>query len=76
MTHTVTSKTWVEDIETKLEQLLDLYLEDRKRLLSLLPPTSPSSSPPMGPSIPPNGRGHHRQRPKPFLLGKQVIFLV
>ncbi|CAG7727361.1 unnamed protein product, partial [Allacma fusca] len=21
--------------------------------------------------IPPNGRGHHRQRPKPFLLGKQ-----
>ncbi|CAL8131538.1 unnamed protein product [Orchesella dallaii] len=36
----------VEDIESKIEQLLEMYTEDRKRLMTLLPSTSPGGSPP------------------------------
>ncbi|MPC26968.1 Potassium voltage-gated channel subfamily KQT member 5 [Portunus trituberculatus] len=43
----------VDDIESKLDQLIDLYMEDRKRLLALPPPvtgllpTTPTSSAPL-----------------------------
>lgn len=43
----------VDDIESKLDQLIDLYMEDRKRLLALPPlgsapfPVTPTSSAPM-----------------------------
>nr|XP_027223789.1 potassium voltage-gated channel subfamily KQT member 5-like isoform X2 [Penaeus vannamei] len=44
----------VDDIESKLDQLIDLYMEDRKRLLALpsavssVPLAPPSSAPPPG----------------------------
>ncbi|XP_042881027.1 potassium voltage-gated channel subfamily KQT member 1-like isoform X10 [Penaeus japonicus] len=44
----------VDDIESKLDQLIDLYMEDRKRLLALpsavssVPLATPSSAPPPG----------------------------
>jgi hypothetical protein len=70
----------VEDIESKVEQLLELYLEDRKRLLAILPPLSPNISPPSsgndgGAAFPPTtttSSGTNRHRPRPILVGKQV----
>ncbi|XP_067009259.2 potassium voltage-gated channel subfamily KQT member 1 [Anabrus simplex] len=37
----------VDDIEIKLDQLIELYMEDRKRLLSLPLPTDPHPHPPL-----------------------------
>lgn len=74
----------VEDIEGKVEQLLELYLEDRKRLLAILPspPSPPNASPPSSgnnsgpppspPAPPAASSSHHRHKPRPILLGKQV----
>ncbi|XP_035711818.1 potassium voltage-gated channel subfamily KQT member 1 isoform X2 [Folsomia candida] len=73
----------VEDIEGKVEQLLELYLEDRKRLLAILPspPSPPNASPPSSgnnsgpppspPAPPAASSSHHRHKPRPILLGKQ-----
>lgn len=36
----------MDDIESKVEQLLEMYMEDRKRLIALLPSNSPGGSPP------------------------------
>ncbi|XP_077296321.1 potassium voltage-gated channel subfamily KQT member 1-like isoform X3 [Arctopsyche grandis] len=66
----------VDDIETKLDQLLELYLEDRKRFPVLAieappPPTvnggsSPGSGPPGGAGAAPSAI-----RPRPILVDKQ-----
>ncbi|XP_064107837.1 potassium voltage-gated channel subfamily KQT member 1-like [Macrobrachium nipponense] len=46
----------VDDIESKLDQLIDLYMEDRKRLLALPAASAPPSVPPAPPpSAPPPG---------------------
>jgi hypothetical protein len=73
----------VEDIESKLEQLLDLYLEDRKILLALCPTPSPSSSPPAAPpppappaSGPGQGHARYRGKPRPILVAKQVALII
>lgn len=73
----------VEDIESKVEQLLELYLEDRKRLLAILPPSSPNPSPPSngghnnGPPSPPHGSAlasaSQRRKPRPILQVKLKI---
>lgn len=74
-------------MEGKVEQLLELYLEDRKRLLAILPSSPPNISPPSSagndnpPSSPPpppplapssGSQPHSRRKPRPILLGKQV----
>jgi len=72
----------VDDIETKVEQLLELYLEDRKRLLELVPSTSASNSPPApssgggNPPTPPVPANtvNYPNKPRPILTGKQVLF--
>ncbi|XP_046383076.1 potassium voltage-gated channel subfamily KQT member 1 [Ischnura elegans] len=43
----------VDDIEAKLDQLIDLYMEDRKRLLALPEPGQPAQQPPNPPQPPP-----------------------
>lgn len=43
---TVGKAHWqVDDIEAKLDQLIDMYMEDRKRLLALPPSVIPGAGP-------------------------------
>ncbi|XP_071440852.1 potassium voltage-gated channel subfamily KQT member 1-like isoform X2 [Hetaerina americana] len=44
----------VDDIEAKLDQLIDLYMEDRKRLLALPEPGQPAQQHPNPPQPPPS----------------------
>ena len=45
----------VDDIETKVDTFIELYMQDRKRLLALpLPDTAHSNNPDL-PSLPPKG---------------------
>lgn len=47
----------VDDVETKLDNLIELYMQDRKRLLSLpICPDAHSELPPLPPN-PPGGAG-------------------
>ena len=48
----------VDDIETKVDSFIDLYMQDRMRLLSLpLHPDTSHSNNPNLPSLPPKGGG-------------------
>uniref|UniRef100_A0AAG5D3I6 Uncharacterized protein n=1 Tax=Anopheles atroparvus TaxID=41427 RepID=A0AAG5D3I6_ANOAO len=74
----------VDDIETKVDSFIDLYMQDRMRLLSLpLHPDSSHSNNPNLPSLPPKGGGaaavitsvttssSGSLKPKPILIEKQ-----
>ncbi|XP_052566628.1 potassium voltage-gated channel subfamily KQT member 1 isoform X18 [Culex pipiens pallens] len=74
----------VDDIETKVDTFIELYMQDRKRLLSLpLHPDSSHSNNPNLPSLPPKGGGaaavitsvtsssSGSLKPKPILIDKQ-----
>ncbi|XP_049540666.1 potassium voltage-gated channel subfamily KQT member 1-like isoform X13 [Anopheles darlingi] len=74
----------VDDIETKVDSFIDLYMQDRMRLLSLpLHPDSSHSNNPNLPSLPPKGGGaaavitsvttstSGSLKPKPILIDKQ-----
>ncbi|XP_050073557.1 potassium voltage-gated channel subfamily KQT member 1-like isoform X4 [Anopheles maculipalpis] len=74
----------VDDIETKVDSFIDLYMQDRMRLLSLpLHPDTSHSNNPNLPSLPPKGGGaaavittvktssSGSLKPKPILVDKQ-----
>uniref|UniRef100_A0A3F2YY44 Uncharacterized protein n=1 Tax=Anopheles gambiae TaxID=7165 RepID=A0A3F2YY44_ANOGA len=74
----------VDDIETKVDSFIDLYMQDRMRLLSLpLHPDTSHSNNPNLPSLPPKGGGASAVitsvttsssgslKPKPILVDKQ-----
>uniref|UniRef100_A0A2Y9D1Q1 Uncharacterized protein n=1 Tax=Anopheles dirus TaxID=7168 RepID=A0A2Y9D1Q1_9DIPT len=74
----------VDDIETKVDSFIDLYMQDRMRLLSLpLHPDTSHSNNPNLPSLPPKGGGaaavitsvttssSGSLKPKPILIDKQ-----
>nr|XP_029712076.1 potassium voltage-gated channel subfamily KQT member 1-like isoform X8 [Aedes albopictus] len=74
----------VDDIETKVDTFIELYMQDRKRLLSLpLHPDTSHSNNPNLPSLPPKGGGaaavitsvtsssSGSLKPKPILIDKQ-----
>jgi hypothetical protein len=55
--HLIFSSQKVDDVETKLDNLIELYMQDRKRLLSLpICPEAHSNLPPLPPN-PPGGAG-------------------
>uniref|UniRef100_U5EU00 Putative kcnq potassium channel isoform i n=1 Tax=Corethrella appendiculata TaxID=1370023 RepID=U5EU00_9DIPT len=72
----------VDDIETKVDTFIELYMQDRKHFLSLNPDTSHSNNPNL-PSLPPKGGGSSAVitsvtssssgslKPKPILVEKQ-----
>ncbi|XP_046994725.1 potassium voltage-gated channel subfamily KQT member 4 [Schistocerca americana] len=62
----------VDDIEMKLDQLIEMYLEDRKRLLALPLPTDSGPPPPPAPAPPPAPPPTPALRPKPILIDKQA----
>ncbi|XP_057327146.1 potassium voltage-gated channel subfamily KQT member 4 isoform X3 [Microplitis mediator] len=62
----------VDDIETKLDQLIELYVEDRKRLLSLPLPTVEPRHVPHSPLAPTDETGVTTTVLKPILVDKQL----
>ncbi|GFY75154.1 potassium voltage-gated channel subfamily KQT member 5 [Trichonephila inaurata madagascariensis] len=64
----------IEDIESKVDQLIEMYMEDRHRMSSLISSFTASSSPPPPPptpssvpavSAPPSGGSAHNIKPRP-----------
>ncbi|GFS46911.1 potassium voltage-gated channel subfamily KQT member 5 [Nephila pilipes] len=64
----------IEDIESKVDQLIEMYLEDRHRMSSLISSFTASSSPPPPPptpssvpavSAPPSGGSAHNSKSRP-----------